>query len=39
LRLPDAGGTPQAGSMHIGERDLNDVYDILSDRSQVTIRR
>jgi hypothetical protein len=39
LRLPDGGPAPQSGAMHIGQRDLNDVFDILSDRSQVTIRR
>lgn len=39
LRLPDGGPTPQPGTMQIGERDLSDVFDILSDRSQVTIRR
>jgi hypothetical protein len=39
LRLPDGGATPQPGTMQIGARDLDDVFDILSDRSQVTIRR
>jgi hypothetical protein len=39
LRLADGGPTPQSGTMQIGKRDLDDVFDILSDRSQVTIRR
>jgi hypothetical protein len=38
LRLQD-GATPQAGTMHIGRRDFDDVFDILSERSHVTIRR
>lgn len=39
LRLADGGAPPQSGTMQIGKRDLDDVFDILSDRSQVTIRR
>ncbi len=39
LRLQDGVAVPQSGTMHIGQRDLNDVFDILSDRSQVPIRR
>jgi hypothetical protein len=39
LRLTDGAAPPQPGTMQIGARDLNDVFDILSDRSQVTIRR
>jgi LysM repeat protein len=39
LRLADGTATPQTGTMQIQERDLRDVFDILSDRSQVTIRR
>ncbi len=39
LRVPNDAGTPGVSAVRISERDMNDVFDMLSERSQVTIRR
>ncbi|MCC7087209.1 MAG: LysM peptidoglycan-binding domain-containing protein [Pirellulales bacterium] len=39
LRLNDGSPLSQPGTMQIGRQDFDDVFDILSDRSRVTIRR
>lgn len=39
LCVPDDAGTPGVGAVRINDRDMADVFDILSERSQVTVRR
>ena len=39
LCVPDDAGTPDVAAVRINERDMADVFDMLSDRSQVTVRR
>lgn len=39
LCVPDDAGTPGVAAVRINERDMADVFDMLSERSQVTVRR
>jgi LysM repeat protein len=39
LFVPDNSTPPAAGSLGISQRDMEDVFDMLSERSKVTIRR
>jgi hypothetical protein len=39
LRVPDDPAAPAADVVRIGPRDMQDVYDMLTERSQVTVRR
>jgi LysM repeat protein len=39
LRVPEDALPPGVSAIRISRQDMNDVFDILSDRSQVTIRR
>jgi LysM repeat protein len=39
LFAPDAASPPTAGALGMGQRDMEDVFDMLSERSKVTIRR
>jgi LysM repeat protein len=39
LRVPDDAAAPGVSSMQISPQDMSDVFDMLSERSQVTIRR
>src|SRR5262249_35090104 len=39
LRVPDDAAALGVSAVQISPQDMNDVFDILSERSQVTIRR
>ncbi|MGH8765129.1 MAG: hypothetical protein ACRET8_05380 [Burkholderiales bacterium] len=39
LCVPDDAGIPGVGAVRINERDMADLFDMLSERSQVTVRR
>jgi LysM repeat protein len=39
LRVPEDAGVPGVGAVRINQRDMDDVFDMLSERSQVTVRR
>ncbi len=39
LRVPDDASVPTPGTLGISQSDMNDVFDMLSSRSEVTVRR